>query len=286
MNVTRHQVSLGALALMLCLAFPMGVVSLLSPTTPGDQVDAADAIAVVTVDAMQVVPETDRTVLEFSLDRHVAGATLQSALSLVVDGRPPLEVGDQVVAMFGTDPSALLGAYLIQKNPVSLRSEVMTPVSGMWTEGLSDQPPVDLDLFQTAIGVRRGVLAPALLDQALAGGGVQAATAGDEVGPDDYEPNDSVQEATVVILDPPKLITGMPLCITGLTLTAGDVDFFSFNGAALSILHAETRLPEGITGINTDLATLVGMFDGASRELLAYDDDSGEGQLSRLTAPA
>ncbi|RKY21762.1 MAG: hypothetical protein DRQ55_03195 [Planctomycetota bacterium] len=263
----------------------MGVISLLSPSTTGDEVDAADAVALVTVDAMQVVPDTDRTILELSVSQSLLGGALPASLNLVVDGRPPVSVGDTLVAMLGTDPSVLLGSYLVEKNPVSLRHEIVAPVTGMWTEGLSDHPPVDLALFRTAIGVRRGVLDASLLDQALAGGGSQAATAGAPVEPDDYEPNNSLPESSMVILDPPKMITGMPLYITGLTLTEGDVDYFSFNGGALSIIHAEALLPEGITTINADLDTMIGFFDADSQELLAYDDDSGEGMLSRLIAP-
>jgi hypothetical protein len=285
MNLSRYQVSLGALALVLCLAFPMGVVSLLSPTTTGDQVDAAGTVAVVTIEAIQVVPDTGKTVLELAVDHHVAGVPAGAPLNLVVDGRPPLEVGDRIVAMLGAEPRTLLGSYLVQKNPATLAPELVTPVTGMWTEGLSEYPPVDLGLFETAVRVRRGMIDPSLLGKALAGGNGDINAVGAPVDPDNYEPNDTIQEGTVVILDPPKLITGMPLCITGLTLTENDVDFWGFNGAGLSILHAETRLPEGITNVNVDLDTLVGLFDNGSGDLLAFDDDSGQGKLSRLIAP-
>ncbi|MFT7464506.1 MAG: hypothetical protein ACI9EF_002862, partial [Pseudohongiellaceae bacterium] len=74
MSVTRQRISLGALALVLCLAFPMGVLSLFSPATTGDQVDAAHSILVARVEAMQVLPLDNRTVLELEVDHVVAGA--------------------------------------------------------------------------------------------------------------------------------------------------------------------------------------------------------------------
>lgn len=301
MNVSRHQVSLGALAVVLCLAFPMGVLSLLSPTTTGDQIDAADTIAVVTVEAMQVLPASDTTVLEIQVERYVAGNRFGGKASLNVDGRPPVEVGDRVLAMLSRDPTALLGAYVIEKDPVSLQLNVATPVSGLWSQGIGDQPPVALSLLELAIRVRRGLVDPQVLSAALAGGAVvgpadgddgelYAAEAGDPgapapVDPDGYEPNDTVQTAWPVTLNSPALLTGNPICITGLTLTLGDVDFFSFNAAELTVLHAQTVLPEGVTDVNMDLDTIVGLFN-SSRELIAFDDDSGQGgKLSLLVAP-
>ena len=61
--------------------------------------------------------------------------------------------------------------------------------------------------------------------------------------------------------------------------TPGDVDFFKFSAKAGQILMVET-----LTG---RLDTLVGLFDSAGN-LLAIDDDSGDGPLSRLAifAPA
>lgn len=288
MNVSRHQVSLGALAVVLSLAFPMGVLSLLSPATTGDQVDAADTVAVVTVEAMQVLPDTDQTVLELKVERNVAGARLTGQLNLVVDGRPPIEVGDRVLAMLSNGPDALLGSYIIEKNPTTLQYEIVTPITGMWSQGVGDWPPVALSLVETAVKVRLGLIDPAMLAQGQSAGedlATAEATEGVPVDPDSYEPNNTLGTASVVILDPPKLITGMPLCITGLTLTAGDADFLAFTAPALSILHAETRLPEGVTSVNMDLDTLMGLFDQGTGDLLAYDDDSGEGLMSRFAAP-
>lgn len=299
MNVSRNQVSLGALALVLSLAFPMGVLSLLSPATTGDQVDAADTIAVASVDAMQVLPDSGRTVLELGFVRYIAGSRRGTSQNLVVTGRPAVEVGDQVLVLLADGPEALLGTYLVQKNQVTREYEVATPITGMWTEGIGELPPVTLSILETAIKVRRGVLDPAALTQALAlapspadaglptdGSEILALTeGGPSVPPDSFEPNDTLAAATAVVLDPPKLITGTPIAITGLTLTAGDVDFFAFNGAALSILHAETVLPEDVTGVNLDLDTILGLFDANSGDLLDWDDDSGEGALSRLISP-
>lgn len=303
MNVSRHQVSLGALAVVLCLAFPMGVLSLFSPATTGDQVDAADTIVVAWVEALQVLPERNQTVVEFSVDEHVAGQRTGGSARLLVDGLPAVEVGDRVVAMLGNDPDELLGVYHVQKDAQTAQLQVMTPVSGMWNQGVGDFPPQPLALFTSAIRVRRGVANPAVL---AAGPAEPVEDLEGEDGPvegedileagapplaDDFlEDDDTLATATTVVLNPPQLVTGNPLCITGLTLTSQDVDFFKFTAPPLSVLIAETRLPEGVTSVdagdvNPDLDTLIGLWNADTAELLASDDDSGDGLLSQLVEP-
>jgi len=285
MNVSRHQISLGALAVVLCLAFPMGVLSLFSPATTGDQVDAAHSIVVARVEAMQVLVEENITLLDLDVDHFVVGSRGPHRQSLVVDGRPAVEVGDNVLAILETDPDAVLGVYRIEKEPATLQFEVISPVSGMWTEGISDYPPVSLARLELAIKVRRGMLDASVLNQPQDDANTPKIY--DDVEPDDAEPNDDFGMASTVFLDPPHLITGTPLCITGLTLSPADVDFFKFTGAALSILHVETRPPDGLTHVPprlTDLDTLVGLFD-QGQSLLIHDDDDGLGKFSRFAIP-
>ncbi|GEM_PF-2480379 len=286
MSVSRHRISLGALAVVLCLAFPMGVLSLLSPATTGDQVDAAHSILVARVEAMQVLPQNNTTVLELSVDHFVAGEPGKQSQTLVVDGWPAVEVGDDVLAVLETNPSAVLGVYQIEKDQQTLQYQVISPISGMWSEGISDYPPVSLNRLELAIKVRRGMLDASVLNQPEDDGNTSNLT-GDDVQPDDAEPNDTLATAQPIFLDAPHLITGTPLCITGLTLTPNDVDFFSFDGAALSILHVETRPPSGLTYVPaslTDIDTFLGLFD-AGGTLLGFDDDGGLGKFSRFSTP-
>jgi hypothetical protein len=74
----------------------------------------------------------------------------------------------------------------------------------------------------------------------------------------------------------------MPTLITGF-LNPGDVDFFSFQAPVLSLLHASTQMPEGVTSIPPD--TIMGLFSGTTGDLLASDDDSGEGSFSSFIVP-
>lgn len=313
MTVTRQQVSLGALALVLCLALPMGVLSLLAPTTTGEEVEVSDTIVLARVAAMQLVPDGAGTVVELAIDHHFAGRSLPRRTSLLVEGRPQVEVGDLVVALLGANPPAIHGAYQVQKDPVTLEYVVVTPITGMYAQGVSDVPPVSLTLFADAILARRGLppqraplswrgtarsahvfgesrgragwsqrgkgkAAPG--DEGSSGGGEQA-TAG--VPADAFEPNDDLASASPLVLGLPTVVTGMPLLVTGLTITSGDVDYFSFDGPGLAILHAETRLPAGTTSLQLD--TLLGLFLQGSGELLAFDDDGGAGKMSRLVVP-
>ena len=82
-------------------------------------------------------------------------------------------------------------------------------------------------------------------------------------------------------LFPPSLLTGNPMVLGDLSLTRNDVDFFSFEAGALTILHAETK---AITGLPSP-DTLIGLFDAGTAQLLASDDDGGEGQMSKLIVP-
>lgn len=281
MNVSRHQVSLGALALILCLALPMGVLSLFSPSTTGDQVDAADAAVVARVTSMQVIREEDRTVVGLHVQKMILGDRTSAMVQLSVEGRPSIEVGDLVVALLRFEPDEILGVYQMQKDRFTLQYEVVTPITGMFAQGISDLPPVPFQLFETAIAVRRS------------GGGVDPNPGVDPdvedepvieaVAEDGFEPNDDLAAATPVFLDPPAVLTGNPTMVTGLTLHEGDVDFFGFDGPGLSILHAQTRTPRGVTDLELD--TLMGLFDATSGDLLAVDDDGGQGKLSRLTVP-
>ena len=54
------------------------------------------------VEALQVLPERNQTVVEFSVDEHVAGQRTGGSARLLVDGLPAVEVGDRVVAMLGS----------------------------------------------------------------------------------------------------------------------------------------------------------------------------------------
>ncbi|MCB9896501.1 MAG: hypothetical protein H6825_00730 [Planctomycetes bacterium] len=289
MNVSRHQVSLGALALVLCLALPMGVLSLFSPATTGDQIDGADAIFVARVKSQQVVTDSGlQTVIELAVEKRVSGDTLPAVVTLTIDGRPAVDVGDLVIAMVGFGPDEVLGFYHLQKDPRTLQYDVVTPLTGLYSLGVSDLPPVPWALFEKVIHVRRGEASIDTLDGYLPGdeGGDQGTDGGDVnelIGPDGYEPNDDLASATPVFPGPPKVVTGNPLLVTGLSLTQGDVDFFGFDGPGLTILHAETQFPEGVTG--NDLDSLMGLFDASNGDLLAVDDDSGKGKLSRLTIP-
>ncbi|HTE06540.1 MAG TPA: hypothetical protein VK824_10110, partial [Planctomycetota bacterium] len=82
---------------------------------------------------------------------------------------------------------------------------------------------------------------------------------------------------------PPSLLTGNPTVLTGLTLTANDVDFFAFDAGALEILHASTLA--SATGLDVP-DTFMGLFDATNGTLLAFNDDGdGTGKLSQLDIP-
>ncbi len=288
MNAMHHRLSLGALALIMCLALPAGLLSLFSEITTGEQVDASDVVIVGRVASVQVVSAPESTLVEFAVDHGVWGDVPARSLNVSVAGRVPVEVGDQVVAMISRRPSSLLGIYQIQKHPRTLEYQVTTRVTGMAAQGViggDALSPVPLSVFEAAIRLRRSqddrgsAFAQPPVDAALPEAGTQA-----QVGPDAYEVNNTLATATLLTgLRPPTLLTGNPSVLTGLTLTANDVDFFAFDASALVILHAATLAPA--TGLDIP-DTFMGLFNASSGALLAYNDDGeGSGKLSKLDIP-
>ncbi len=298
MNIRRDEVSLGALALILCLALPMGVLSLFAPQTTADEVDAADSVLLARITAMQTVRASGVTLLQFERERVLAGREPQERFELQIVGRPPLEVGDLVLTMLSFDPPSLHGAYQVRKNPRSLDYEVLTEVTGLSGQGVYGVPPLALDFVESGIRMRRGLGARTPRSSGGASetndededssssrtsnsGRSQKSGTAPAVGTGDDHGND-IPSATPVILKSPHLVTGMPTEVTGL-LTPGDVDYFSFQAPKLSLLHAELKLPEGVTSLAPD--TFMGLFNGMNGELLAFDDDSGEGTYSAFVVP-
>jgi len=314
-NAHRDEVSLGALTLILCLALPVGVLSLFAPRSTADEVDAADSILLARVAALQMARDSGRTTLRFEVEHPVMGVVTEPRFVLQVDGRPDVEVGDLVLALISFDPPTLHGTYQVLKDPRTAEYRVLTPVTGLSAEGVldvTDQPlawvedgmrrrrglgarerrsagsPDDAEDGRprsgsandprsgpgSGSGSGRGAPASSWRGGAGFGDGLGAGTGGDDHGND-------IASATPVILDPPHPITGMPTTITGL-LTPGDVDYFSFDARGLSLLHAETRMPSGLTSMPD---TIIGLFDATTGQLLAFDDDSGDGKFSRLLTP-
>jgi hypothetical protein len=290
MNVSQHRVSLGALALLLCLALPAGLLSLFSETTTGEQVDRADLILAARVASLQDIAEPESTAIEFRVNDVLWGELRSATVQVTVAGGAPVAVGDTVVAFLEQRPAELLGFSVLHKNPRSLGWEIISPVTGMIEQGLSGGGPFDpiqLPLFEAAVALRKGQ-APRAGTGAPAGGGARGSQDGSQdeegaLGPDAYEPNDTLATATQLTgLYPPALLTGNPLLLTGLTIfPVDDVDFFSFYAGALTVLHAETQ---GVTGLPAP-DTLMGLFDSPAGNLLAWDDDGGEGSLSRFSVP-
>jgi hypothetical protein len=286
MMVPQPRLSFGALALVVSLALPVGVLSLVARSTTGEQVDAADLIVVGRVASLQFIDAPPRTAVELVVDHAVAGRMTSERIILQLDGRAALAAGDSIVALLGLDPTELLGTYQVRKNPSTLEDEVVTDVTGMLAQGVrggSPDDPIALELLEAGMRVRKGLAA---LPAGAAGygmGGQMAASApqGVTVLPDAFEPNDDLASRTDVTgLHPPTLVTGNPLVLSGLTLTLGDVDFFSFDAVAYSLIHAAT-LP-GTTGLPTP-DTYMGLFDATlPGALLTTDDDSGPGTLSKF----
>ena len=306
MNVSRLQVSLGSLAIVLCLSLPMGILSLLTPATTGDQVDAADVIVVARVASLQHVDRGRVSIVEFEVEQHVAGERQARYLPLTVAGRAGLEVGDTVLAMLDVREPRILGTYQLRKNARTLSYDVVTPVTGMYGQAIVDTPPIPLRTLVTAIRFRLGMAEPdherggqvALEDErsrqpvdhrdGLAGVDLEddedPAEGTGGIPPDQYEPNNTLDTRTEVFLDPPVMITGNPMVLTGLTITSGDIDFFSFEDSGTSILHAETRGPEGATSM--DLDSFMGLFSADTGELLEFNDDiNSSNPMSRIIAP-
>jgi len=287
MNVSRHRVSLGALALIMCLALPAGLLSFFSDITTGEQVDASDVIVAGRVASIQVVDSPQTTLVEFAVDHPIWGEVHAHSINVSVAGRVPVEVGDQVVAMISRRPSALLGLYQVQKHPRTLENQVVTPVTGMAAQGVTGGDslnPIPLTVFEAAIHLRRSQNPNGLGTRPSALPVVPQSGSEAQVGPDADEPNNTLATATPVTgLGLPTLLTGNPTVLTGLTLTANDVDFFAFDAGALQVLHASTLAPA--TGLDVP-DTFMGLFDATSGKLLAFNDDGdGAGKLSKLDIP-
>ena len=277
--ISRSQpVSFGALALILCLALPTGMLSLFSSTTTGEMVDLADRIVVGRVLSTQYIKSLERTIIAFKIDHAVVGTAPGNADSFAVEGQASLQMGDHAVVMMTLNPSEVLGYQLLRKTPQAPQYEVITPITGMVSEGLSDSGPVGLPAFEAAILARRGVSTPGNPGTPGIDDGPHLMTG---IQPDRFEPNNDIASRTPVELPDPTMVTGMPTVVTGLTLTTGDVDYFSFDAAPLTVLYAETQ--ESPMGAAPD--TLLGLFDAVSGDLLDSDNDSGEGMLSALAAP-
>ncbi len=288
MNVSQHRVSLGALALLLCLALPAGLLSLFSETTTGEQVDRADLILAARVTSLQDIAEPESTAIEFQVNDVLWGEFASATVRVTVRGGAPVAVGDTVVAYLTRRPAELLGLSVLHKNPRSLGWEIISPVTGMVEQGLAGGGPFDpiqLPLFEAAVALRKGQAPRGDAGRGAAPGGGDQRDPLDEgaLGPDAYEPNDTLATATHLTgLYPPALLTGSPLVLTGLTIfPVDDVDFFSFDAGALTVLHAETQ---GVTGLPAP-DTLMGLFDSPAGDLLAWDDDGGEGSLSKFSVP-
>lgn len=283
MNATRNRVSLGALALLLCLALPAGLLSIFSETTTGEQVDRADLVVAARVASLQEIAEPESTVIGLEVKDVIWGGSPVPEVQVTVPGRASFDVGDTVVAYLTRRPAGLLGANVLHKNPRTLGWEIISPVTGMEMQGLSGGGPFDpiqLPAFEAAVAARKGQAPPA---GEGAGGGQHAVEPEGAPGTDAYEPNDTLATATNLTgLYPPSLLTGNPLLVTGLTIDpATDVDFFTFDAAPLTILYAETLAVTGLTPPDT----LMGLFDVPAGNLLAWDDDGGDGSLSRLVVP-
>jgi hypothetical protein len=284
MIVSQHRVSLGALALLLCLALPAGLLSLFSETTTGEQVDRADLVLAARVASLQHVDEPESTAIEFQVNDVLWGELRSASVHVSVPGGAPLAAGDVVVVFLTQRPAELLGFASLHKDPRSLGWEIISPVTGMVEQGLSGGGPFDpiqLTLFEAAVALRKGQAPRG--GGASGGGGERNEQEGGSLGPDGYEPNDTLATATQLTgLYPPALLTGNPLLLTGLTIfPVDDVDFFSFYAGALTVLHAETQAVTGLPAPDT----LMGLFDSPAGNLLAWDDDGGEGSLSKFSVP-
>jgi hypothetical protein len=288
MKVSQPRISMGALALVAGLALPAGLLSLFSRTTTGEQVDMADLVFVGRVASLQVVDAPLTTYVEFDVDHAVLGRVNTRSLNLSVEGRVQFSVGDDVLALVGRRPVTLLGAYQVRKDPRTLDHGVVSPVTGMLAQGIDGggpQDPISLGLLEAAIRLRRGEPVRAVAAASDPPSGQLAQDGGGDGGvpPDAFEPNDSAAAATFLTgLHLPTLVTGNPLLLTDLTITSGDVDYFSFNGAALWVVFAETLPP--VTGL-PEPDTFMGLFGPPlpPGDLLAFDDDGGEGKFSQIT---
>lgn len=283
MMPSRPPVSMGALALVLCLALPAGLLTLLAGGTTGEQVDAADLIITGRISSLQLLDDPTRTYVEFDVADVILGTLHKNSVNLKVEGHLPIEVGDKVLALIAHGPTELLGVYQIQKNPATMDVEIITPVTGMMAQGVhggGPNDPVPLALLAAAIRTRRGLSPHGGLDGF--GGTLASAEGTGGPMPDPNEPNNTLLTATLVSgLHPPMLVTGNPLILSGLNLRPHDVDFFLFEAPGPSLLHATT-----LTGLSMFAPpdTLIGLFNARTHHLLAWDDDGGPGDLSYMIA--
>jgi len=273
MTDAPQRISLGALALILCLALPMGVLSLTSGTTTGEQVDASESIFVGRVASLQQVDEPRSTVVKFDVDRVVAGEPVGREFLIRTEGARVLGVGDVVLALIDLEDGArsLLGSYRLDKSRTTGEWEVVTPVTGMGAQGIvggDRYNPIPLPLMERAV-LERLALAEGRPAPVAVAGDPGEGEPENTVSDDPFEPNDTIDTATPIIIGNPSFLTGEPTLLTSLTLTAGDVDFFEFDAGALLNLFAKTLEADP----NTVPDTVLGVFD-PSGEMIAFNDDA------------
>src|SRR5580765_219757 len=105
MTASQNPVSLGALALLLCLALPTGLLSLFARSTTGEQVDGADLIIAGRVASLQNIADPESTAVEFAVSDVLFGTGHVQSLNVTVTGRAPVQVGDTVVALLTRRPA-------------------------------------------------------------------------------------------------------------------------------------------------------------------------------------
>lgn len=278
MSPDRSPVSLGALALILCIALPTGVLSYFADVTTGEAVDRADAVFVGRVTGMQYEAEADQTFLAFAVNQTVLGEAERGHSTFRFEGRAPLRVGDDAVLLVEGRPASVIGYLVVQKSPLTSELEIVSPISGMVAQGVGASGGVNLQQFKTAVLVRRGMVAPGPM---IASSALPPPPTGVTVPADPYEPNNDLASAFPVAISAPHAVTGMPTLLSDLTLSRDDVDFFLVDTLALGLLHAKTFETNG------SLDTVLGVFDGVSGQLLAFNDDdpSGSGDFSSLSVP-
>lgn len=266
----------GPLAVILALALPAGLMSALSPTSTGELVDAADDIIIARVESLLQLEEPDRTVLKLEVERNVLGAIAPGDLVRTLEGRTRLRAGDTAVFLFSEDSDGILGHLHLVKSGLGRGYEIVTPVTGMASQGLPHHgPALPVADFVSAVLLRRGLAG-------ASGGAPQYA-----IGPpsvtgipaDAFEPNDTQGTASPLSLG----ALGDTTSVTGLTLTRDDVDFFAFTEPLPLIkVVAETMAPPPGTA-TTD--TYLGLFDGGGNLIGADDDGANSGRFSKLEVP-
>ncbi len=282
MMITQNRVSFSALLLIACLALPVGLLSLLAEGTTGAQIDQSDTIFLGRVQALQSLGRDEGTLVSIDIERLLLGSVGEESAFLpgrehrtLVPSRSPVGAGDLLLVLLSESGRELVAMYPVEKDRFTLEYQIVAPLTGLWAHGIpSDRTRIPMATFQAAVLGRKG----------LQSRGPSAGN--DEIyetsGPDPYEPNNTLAEATQLNLGNPHPVTGMPTVVTGLTLTPNDVDFFTFANVGYSLIHAETTL--GITSPRVP-DTLIGLFDAGSGELLAHDDDGGANTFSKIVYP-